>query len=191
MEFGQRLRAWLLEPLLRLLVALRITPDAITLTAGLVGLAFIPLWLNDYQAAALCCIALHILLDGVDGPLARYCGSASSQGSFTDTFTDQCVITGVTIAWMIHQPSSYNIAAGTTYVFVYAMVVAMAMVRNALHIPYSWLIRPRFFVYLGLLVDFFSGWNITLVVMLVCIPVLGLKMASGFLALRKSLPGSD
>ena len=181
----------MLAPLLRSLVALRITPDAITLTAGLIGLAFIPLWLLGYYAAALACIGVHILLDGVDGPLARHAGTASSRGSFTDTFTDQLIVTGVSIAWMIHQPTSINIAAGTTYVFLYAMVVAMAMVRNAMDIPYSWLVRPRFFVYLGLVIDFCWDTNTTLIAMLIFIPLLALKTFSGFLALRNSLPGAD
>ena len=167
-----------------------ITPDHVTILAGAIGFGFIPLWLLGYPALALTCIAVHVLLDGVDGPLARRNGLASSRGSFTDTFTDQLVVTGVTIAWMIHFPSSLNIAAGATYVFLYALVVAMAMVRNAMAIPYSWLVRPRFFVYSALFIDYLSGWNLTLAVLMVCIPLLAVKTYSGFMAVRNGLPGA-
>ena len=43
-------------------------------------------------------------------------------------------------------------AAGL-YVFLYALVVGFAMVRNALRAPYSWLFRPRFVVFAFIAVD--------------------------------------
>lgn len=189
MEFGQRLRATLLQPLLVGMTSLRVSPDAITLLAGLIGLGFIPLWLQGQPLVAFMMLLVHVLLDGLDGPLARYQNVASPRGSFTDTFTDQVVVTGVTIAWMIGSPTTLNILCGAAYIFLYAMVVAMAMVRNAMAVPYSWLVRPRFFVYLALGFDSWRDTNLTLVVLLVCDLLLAIKTFSGFLALRKSLPG--
>lgn len=189
MELGQRVRATLLGPLLVALTRLGINSDAVTVFAGVVGLCFAPLWLLQYNVVAICCVWIHVLLDGVDGPVARYQGTASSRGSFTDTFTDQMVVTGVTIAWMLGAPTTANIAAGTMYVFFYAIVVAMAMVRNALSVPFSWLVRPRFFVYAAIAFDYFTNRNWTLVVLGVCVILLAIKTASGFLTLRKSLPG--
>ncbi|MCA9129676.1 MAG: CDP-alcohol phosphatidyltransferase family protein [Planctomycetales bacterium] len=191
MEFGQRARAKLFDPLLRLLSNMGVSPDLITFLAGIVGLGFIPCWLLEENLLAACCVWTHVLLDGVDGPLARYQGIASNRGSFTDTFVDQVVVTGVTVAWMIHDPAPWNIAAGSAYVFTYAIVVAMAMVRNALSVPYSWLVRPRFFVYGAVCLDGFTHSNWTLWVLLVCVLLLGIKCLTGFLALRNSLPGPE
>ena len=47
-----------------------------------------------------------------------------------------------------------GIWAGGLYVFFYTMVVIFAMVRSALAIPYSWLVRPRFII--------LEKWTVTL-----------------------------
>ncbi|QDV28088.1 CDP-alcohol phosphatidyltransferase family protein [Aureliella helgolandensis] len=194
MLFGQQLRARWLAPLLLQLTQRRVTADGITLLAGVIGLCFVPLWLMHYRSAALVCLAIHTLLDGLDGPLARFQHAAGPRGSFTDTLTDQLVISAVTMAWMIGSPTPLNISMGALYIFVYALVVFMAMVRNALDIPYSWLLRPRFFVYTALALDcclagpatgYLTTW-----VMLLCNLVLALKAATGFLRLRSRLPDS-
>ena len=91
MEWTQRARGRLLGPLLRLLATLRVTPDHLTLASLLVGLLFCVLWFWS-PAAALAALLIHVLLDGLDGPLARHLGVASRRGSFTDTVADQTVI---------------------------------------------------------------------------------------------------
>ncbi len=189
MELGQRLRGRFLGPLLMGLTPLGVTPDAITLIAGGLGAAFLPLWLARWQAAALGCVWGHVLLDGLDGPLARYQQNASPRGSFTDTFTDQFVVSIVMLAWMLHEPTTAKIASGTIYIFLYAVVVAMAMVRNALFVPYSWLVRPRFFVYAAVTLDYLFTLQATVIVLCICNVLLAIKSVSGFIVLRRQLPG--
>ena len=189
MEWGQSLRASLLGPLLIRLTRAGFTPDMITLVAGVMGVAFLPCWLLGGQGWALMLLWGHVILDGLDGPLARYQSSASPRGSFTDTLADQLVVTVAAIGWMITSPSSMHIATGTVYVFLYGLVVAMAMVRNALQNPYSWLVRPRFFVYATLTLDWWLASDFVLATLVVCNGLLALKSISGFLALRQRLPG--
>ena len=192
MTWWQDLRAWCLGPLLRLMAAVGIRPDHVTLASLLAGLAFCPLWLwpsNPVWArpAALAALVLHVLLDGLDGPLARYLGIAGRRGSFTDTLADQIVVTVSTLTLMATADSDVSIWIGGAYLFLYAAVVGFAMVRNALGNPYSWLVRPRFWVYGWIAVDLFllPGWmNVVLAIFAV---LLGLKMASGFVAIRRSL----
>lgn len=191
MEAGQRLRAVLLKPLLAVLSACRVTPDIVTLLAALCGIAFLPCLLLGAPRWGLCCLLVHVLLDGLDGPLARYQQVASPRGSFTDTCADQLVVTVVTIGWMVQSASSWSLIAGSVFVFVYALVVAMAMVRNALEIPYSWLVRPRFFVYGAMAVDVLLDWNMTLAVLVVCDLLLSWKALTGFRALRRRIPGAS
>ena len=69
------------------------------------------------------------------------------------------------------------------------MVVSMAMVRNALAVPYSWLVRPRFFVFMAIYMEWLSGWAVVLVVLAICDVLLTIKCCSGFLALRARIPG--
>jgi len=189
MEFGQRLRAIALAPLLKVLSAFRISPDTITLLSAVAGLAFVPLVFTDYATTAIVCLVVHVLLDGLDGPLARYQNRASARGSFTDTCADQLVVTAVTITWMVNTAATATVLAGSVFIVVYSLVVAMAMVRNALEIPYSWLVRPRFLVYTTVAIDLLLSWHLTLPVLAVCDVLLLWKALTGFRALRRSIPG--
>jgi phosphatidylglycerophosphate synthase len=184
MEWTQRIRGRLLAPLLRVLAALRVTPDHLTLASLLVGLTFCGLWFWS-PAVALGALLVHALLDGLDGPLARHLGVASPRGSFTDTLADQTVITATAITLMTDRV--IDVAAGGVYLSAYTAVVAIAMVRNAMEIPYSWLLRPRFLVYSWILIEAFV-WPGTINSMLWLInTVLIWKLLTGFVHLRERL----
>lgn len=192
MVWGQDLRAWLLGPLLRVLARCGVLPDHITLVSLAAGLAFCPLWLWPgspawSKPAALVALLLHVLLDGLDGPLARHLGVASRRGSFTDTLADQLVVTASTLAIMTSPQPLASTWAGGSYLFLYSIVVGFAMIRNALGVPYSWLVRPRFWVYGWIAVDQFllPGWMD--LVLGAFAAVLAVKMASGFVAIRRML----
>lgn len=192
MVWGQQVRAQALGPVLRLLAGLGVTADHLTLTSLALGLAFCPLWLWPgspawAKSAALVALLIHVLLDGLDGPLARHLGTASRRGSFTDTVADQIVVTATTLAVMSTPQPPLGVWIGGLYVFVYAMVVGFAMIRNALAVPYSWLVRPRFWVYGWIAVDAYllPGWMNLVVGAFVVL--LAWKMATGFVAIRKML----
>ena len=148
------------------------------------GLSFYPFFLWSHKAAFIA-LGIHILLDGLDGPLARHARMASTKGSFLDTFCDQLVVTVTTFSLM--QAGIISGLCGGFYVFTYAMVVLFAMVRNAMKIPYPWLIRPRFIVYAWMLVEtyFWPGsiefviWGFSL--------LLGFKMGTGFNKIRSKI----
>ena len=189
MEYGQRARARLLHPLLCGMTRVGINADSITALSGLAGIAFAPAWLANQRVIAVACLALHVLLDGLDGPCARFQGKASPRGSFTDTFTDQIVVTAVLVAWMIGWGNAWAIGLGSSVIFVYTLVVAMSMVRNALAVPYSWLVRPRFAIFAALAAES-AGLNWVMPpTMLVCCLLLAVKAGSGFYRLRQRIPG--
>lgn len=192
MLWGQELRAWLLGPLLHVLAAAGVSPDQITAASLACGLAFCPLWLwpgtpTWARPAALVALLLHVLLDGLDGPHARHLGTASRRGSFTDTLADQFVVTASTLALMAASPPGLSVWVGGAYIFCYTMVVGFAMVRNALGVPYSWLVRPRFWVYGWIAVDLYllPGWMEIVVSGFTVI--LAIKLATGFTAIRRML----
>ncbi len=143
---------WLM-PLLVVLDKIGITPNQITLLSTLLGIAFLPLLIycesNWTLHLAFWLLFAHLMIDGIDGPLARFQKIASPAGSFTDTFGDQIVVATTCIGMMIGREGgpTISIFSGGTHIFLYTSVVAMAMVRNAMKIPYSTLIRPRNFVY--------------------------------------------
>jgi phosphatidylglycerophosphate synthase len=184
----QEWRAVVLGPLLRLLSRLRITPDGLTLLSLVCGLVFCPL-IAGWPVWAFVFLALHVILDALDGPLARHAGVASRAGSLTDTLCDQIVVAASTIVMM---PQPVHVWAGATYIFVYTVVVAFAMLRNALGVPYGWLFRPRLIVYAWLVPEVFVFPGTTLAGSVnygiwVFNAILAIKLLTGFWQVRERL----
>jgi phosphatidylglycerophosphate synthase len=185
MRRSQEVRGQLLRPLLALLARLRITPGHLTLLSLLTGLAFCPTFLWSSKMAAFGLLLAHVLLDGLDGPLARHTQRASNQGSFTDTAADQIVVVFSTLT-LIH--GGYVGAwPGALYLFFYSVVVIFAMVRKALAIPYSWLVRPRFLVYAWMPVDVYLWRGSLDFVLWILTSLLVLKSLTGIIQIRRKL----
>jgi phosphatidylglycerophosphate synthase len=187
MDAWATLRERTLTPVLAKLSNAGVTADGVTLWSFVLGLAFCPLFFVNKEAALLC-LVLHVAVDGLDGPLARYRGTASAKGSLTDTFCDQTIV-ATSMATLIFS-GHVDAIAGSLYIFTYTLVVAFAMIRNAMTVPYSLVLRPRFFVYGWLFVELYvmSGYLNTLVWALL-LP-LSWQTWRGFRAIRGKL-GED
>jgi phosphatidylglycerophosphate synthase len=196
MNWYQNLKQAALRPVLVQLDRAGIRPNHVTWLALIFGLAFCPLYLLDGGPAvtllAYALLALHLIIDGVDGPLARHQAVASSAGSYTDTLADQTVIALTTMTYMqaelLDRPG-LGIFSGGCYLFLYTVVVATAMVRNGLGIPYRFLWRPRMLVYLLLFVEWAApaDWRMSWVAE-ICVwafnTLLAVSFLSGYRALR-------
>lgn len=180
----QRLRQALLAPVLQLMMRLGVRAThvtALSLVCGLVGAAV----LASSPTVALVLLALHVGLDGLDGPLARARGEAGSAGALSDTLADQLVVSAVGIAAI--DAGLAGLLDGTAYVLTYSAVVGLALARSALAVPYAWLVRPRFFVYAWLAVELF-WWPGTLRWLhLGFAALLAIKAFTGFVQLRHAL----
>lgn len=180
----QEVRARLFAPLMRVLAKCSVTPDHITLMSLLAGLAFCPaIFYSPPLAFGL--LALHVFLDGFDGPLARHLGVDSPKGSFTDSMADQTVITATTITLMCM--GTIDLLPGSLYLITYTVVVLFAMARNVLHDPYSWLFRPRFYVYIWFIVETYWLPGTINYLLWGCVAVLGLKTLTGFVGIRRNM----
>lgn len=186
MVWSQQLRASWCGPLLDLLVRCHVRADHLTLLSLALGFAFSGLffWSKGWAFAAL---LLHVVMDGLDGPLARRYGTDSRAGSFTDSTADQIIVASSTITLMLTQPALISPLPGFIYIFVYTMVVAYAMVRNAMEVPYSWLVRPRFVVYAWMVVEVYAWPHSIDGVLWLFNVLLTWKMATGFYRIRATL----
>jgi phosphatidylglycerophosphate synthase len=154
MVWYQGFRQRRLARLLRLMEKLGINGNHVTVGSLVCGLLFCPLvffvpWLAFVMLFA------HVIIDGLDGPLARHLGTDSRAGSFADTTCDQVVLAAATITMMCHPDQIIATLPGSIYIFLYTVVVVFAMVRNAMEIPYRLLIRPRMPVYMWAALDMF------------------------------------
>jgi len=185
MQRSQELRGQILRPMLVVLAKLRVTPNHLTLLSLVAGLAFCPVFLWSSEAVAFFLLLAHVALDGLDGPLARYTQRASNRGSFTDTTADQVVVAFSTLT-LIHAGYAGPWAGGL-YLFFCSLIVVFALVRNAMAIPYSWLVRPRFVVYAWIPVEMYLWRGSLNVVLWVLVIVLGSKTLTGFLQIRRRM----
>lgn len=161
-----------------------ITPNILTflsLLSGIIAALILPF----YTITSFVLLILHVVLDGLDGPLARFQKIDSAKGSFTDTMSDQIVLVAIILSCMYIGVAEAIIS--TIYVFIYTIVIAFSMVRNRLNIPYSWLVRPRFVLYLCLPITFYIWVDAMNGVLWVCSFLLTISLISGFYKIRKKL----
>ncbi len=107
-----------LTALARPLAALGLGPNALTLAGFLVGLLALPLLAIEAYAAALVCILLNRLADGLDGPLARLRGRASDLGGFLDIVCDFIFYSAVIFGFALGRPDTALAAAFLIFSFV-------------------------------------------------------------------------
>lgn len=152
MRWGQNLRAKMLLPLLQWFVRMSVRPDHITflsLVSGLIGAGMF----YFSPATALILILLHVVFDGIDGPLARHMGVGSNKGSYTDTAADQLVLSAIVFVLMDMQ-IIWPVMGGV-YILLYTVMIGFSMVRNALNVPYQFVLRPRFLLYVWIIVELY------------------------------------
>lgn len=191
MEWGQRLRGRFMFPLLRFLTQWHVHPDHLSALSLACGIAFGPLWYWGWKWSGITMLALHVLLDGIDGPLARHQQIESPRGSFTDSFCDQAVVTVVAIALMIATPIDLQVLPGALFIALYIGVLTIAMIRNSLNAPYSWLVRPRFFFFAAIPLHVVQVPYVLVAIVWISNVLLLIKLVSGFFRLKQRLRGPN
>jgi len=155
-RFNQ-LKDSLLFPLTSLLQLAHIKPIYLSL-AGIIVLLFtltLSLLLNQPFYFLIGLLA-HLILDGLDGPLARR-QKTIAYGALADITADHIgiITASLLISYFNYAPNAIVII----YTLLYTAVIALAIIRNVLKIPYQFLFRPRLYVYLALVIDYsFNFW---------------------------------
>ena len=185
MERSRPLRQAMFEPRLNGLTRWKVTADHLSLVSLVVGLAFSPLFLFGFHVAALVALTLHVLADALDGPLARFQRRESAAGGLTDSLVDQVVGSVATLTLMAD--GTAGVFAGGLYVFVYTVVLFLSLARNALRIPYAWLVRPRFFIYAWIAVELYLLPGSLDFVLWTSTALLTLKGVTGYLRMKTRL----
>lgn len=161
--FFERLSAGrfrLFRPLLVVLHALRIRSNHITGLSFLIILIGFPIlfWREKYLAAFIV-LGIHIILDGIDGPLARLEGSPTPSGALLDMGND---VTGMVIVvitashWGFLHPT-----IGFMYVVGYLYLTFAAIAQNALGLSFRFVMKTKYPVYILLAIRAGTGVDIT------------------------------
>ena len=152
-------KAWrdkLFCPLSRILVKFGVTPNQISIFGLLVLIGFI-YYIDTNLKLSMMFLIIHLLLDGLDGAVARLIKNDCTAGEIMDTFVDY---TGMfIIIWTLGLYSYLDPNLGLLYVFLYLMMVGLMIVRYLLKIKPKFVVRSKYILYALFAWLVFTGQN--------------------------------
>lgn len=172
------------KPLLVLLDRVGITPDFLSFLSLMSMIGFV-YYVPENMLAALGFVVLHILLDGIDGSLARYQGTASNAGALTDICVDQGGLVIALLALIFY--GMIDAFFGAWYLVMYIIMITFLVLLNRLGSPVRFAIRSKYFFYILLGVDLLVAKDIVhpfLVVFALYMTVLNVHL---FLRMRRAV----
>lgn len=161
-ERFQKIRDGLFGPIVRLCIACHISADLISLLSILqlapAGYFLLTATEPRHAAIASAFIWLHVILDALDGPIARSTGKAGPAGAFTDMCVDH---TGMMITSCLL--AAADLADGTlttVYVSFYTLAVVFTIWLNVVGQPFRLVIRTKYLLYALVTFCGLSGTNV-------------------------------
>ena len=180
----EKTKGMLFNPLVALLLKLKITANAVSYFSSLIGLiSALYLFVNIKYAAIF--LLASFIVDGIDGSLARASKQDSLQGSVTDCFCDQIVISSTTIGFIAI--GLLNPIVGGLYLATYPIVIIFSVIRNLIGSPRAYVLRPRMIIYFSFLLYAFTDIDIIDMVVLPLALLLLLQVIIDFYFLRDKL----
>lgn len=138
------IRDKLLRVFLKPLMWLHISPNMLTLISFISLGGFFYFFINN-PLFSIIFLFTHVLLDGVDGSLARATGKSSRAGSFLDMLNDHTGMVIVVATVMYY--SMLNSLLGLTYVYTYSLLVVFSLYQNSLGVPSNIVFRSKYLFY--------------------------------------------
>jgi phosphatidylglycerophosphate synthase len=180
----------LLAPLVRGLARMGVTPNLVSLLGMLMlaPFAYLVLAYDEPWIVALACgfILLHVALDGLDGPLARYCGQSGQAGALVDICCDHGGL--VIVVWVTSAAGLIDGTIGSIYVVLYTVAVVFIIWLNALGRPLRYVFRSKYVFYALLLLYGLTGLTHILTPALAVFSVYNLLLCGyAFLRIRQAL----
>jgi len=179
-----RAREKTLLPLVKFLTHLGLKADYITLIGFLLLVGLMIYAISNPQLAAVF-LLLHVLLDGLDGVMARHQGTAGTAGEFVDTVADY---SGMAVIMIIL--SGYHLLDpwwALIYVFLYIVMAVFVIARYLLGIPAKFIARNKYIIYATYIFWAFTNINfIEIAVIVFCILMAVVDLGS-FNTLRRRL----
>lgn len=191
-ERFQKVRDGLAGPLVRLLIRCRVTADLISLLSllQLVPFGYLLLTAENPPQIAIASVFvwLHVILDALDGPIARTTGTAGPAGAFTDMCVDHSGMLITTC--LLTAAGLVNPTSAVAYVSSYTVAIAFTIWLNMIGHPFKFVIRTKYLLYA--LVTAYGLFDVNLIdqtVVVFCVIHVCFTIA-GFCKLRQLLRDS-
>ena len=144
----------ILSPAVDLLVRHEITPNQVSM-AGVLALLVVCFMPPSMPVLATLFMALYVLCDGIDGPLARRLNVIHDGGSLVDIVADQLGVVFLSAA-AIHHVGAWG-PAMVVFASAYLIFIALAVYGNAIGVVMRKVVRAKYLFFLLYLGSLFSG----------------------------------
>lgn len=141
--------------------------------------------LNASPVYFICGIWLHVILDGLDGSLARFQKKETSSGALIDVLCDHIGIISSAV-FLVHF-SYVNAVYVLIFSVLYTFIIFSSFLLGYLNIPYNYALRPRIFVYLAITLDFFYAKSISNPLIIIFSAIMFLSVFEGLYKIFKYL----
>lgn len=149
------LKGYILSPIVKLLAFLRVTPYMLSY-AGVLSMILFIYYIGTEPRISFYCLIFCLLMDGLDGSLARYLKTDSDKGKFTDVLMDNLNFTlfifGLTAAGLL----TGLIAAVLVYFMLLTKV--LMIVKKNIFKESDWLIKAKVGAFANIFVYVFYGF---------------------------------
>lgn len=152
-EFAVR-RDRILAPAVDFLVRHDMTPNWVSVT-GVLALLAVCLMPPSLALLATLFMALYVLCDGIDGPLARRLEVIHDGGSLVDIVADQLGVVFLSAA-AIHHLDAWG-PGMVVFASAYLIFIALAVYGNAIGVEMRKVVRAKYLFFLLYLGSLFSG----------------------------------
>jgi phosphatidylglycerophosphate synthase len=184
LEGGRQVVSTFLKPMVILLAALGVPLNAVSISQIIVG-AMIVVIIVGYPRLALVLFILTLLLDGLDGTLARYTNRCSSFGALLDQFCDHT--REILVIAALTNTGALNPFWRTLYAFAYPALNLTIFLCNYHRTPLPLAIKSYLIVYPALFFYLWRGINWLDEAVAIWVSLTGLVILQGLLHLWQAL----
>jgi phosphatidylglycerophosphate synthase len=173
-----------LNPIARFIANLGITADMVSILGFIMVFGFV-YFIERNPYTAMVFLLLHVLIDGIDGPVARVTGKEGNMGAFLDIMCDHTGIFVATAGLVYY--GLVNGLVGLTYIYIYTIMIVFTIIRNVMRSSPKFVFRTKYYVYILYAVYVFTSRNYLNEAMVIFSVVMLISVFNDFSAIRKKL----
>jgi phosphatidylglycerophosphate synthase len=179
---ARRVLLALYSPLVRVLAALRVSPNAVSFSQVIVGVIVVALMPSQPRVAFLLFLAA-LALDGIDGALARATNRVTKFGALFDQYCDH--IREVTVVAGLGLHGALNPLLAGLYGLAYPGFNLTLYICNSYRAPLPFAIKSYAVVYPALLAYLWFGANVLDAAVALSIALMGIVIVMGLFNLHR------
>jgi phosphatidylglycerophosphate synthase len=184
LERGRWLVLTLLKPAVFLLTALRVPPNTVSLAQVGAGVAIV-FTVSSHPRLTFLLFVLALLLDALDGALARYLGRASPFGALLDQFCDH--VREVLVIAALARAGALSPLPAVLYAITYPTLNLTLFLCNHYQVPLPLALKSYLVVYPALFAYLWFGVNWLDEAVGLSIALMGLVVVQGLFYLRRGM----